>query len=465
MAIALNASATTTATTGSSISLSITTTVANCYLLAFTMMGSEDGSGVTLPSISSITATGLTFSDKGGSANAEYKTDVQGAILASAGTFNVTVTFTGALPSDTGAAFSLLAFSGVLTSAPLDHFGVTSSNPGGVTNPTLALTLTSEPDVLFGAIVTQASKTLTGGAGFTAQEHATTPISYCVEFKSTPTSATGAQTVAFTGTVGPNGGALAGALVASGFINGTITTQLTKANIVGAGNTGPHTSGTITTGLRGGFGGVGSAMLTGTVNNHLSGTITTGLTRVSMALAGKETFTGSITQALSGVTMTLEGHTGPHIGGTIHQALSGVSMALSGEFTIPSHSGGIVQHLPGLRQSLAGKEEFVGTIVTNIDSNLAFRVVATTFELFIGHITTNLSRPGQTLSGYEEMLGTIRTRLGSANGAMVANVVEALEIIEGPIVMHLPPFRPLILGATLGAAGAGPWYSWRQAGA
>ena len=81
----------------------------------------------------------------------------------------------------------------------------------------------------------------------------------------------------------------------------------------------------------------------------------------------------------------------------------------------------------------------------------------------LGQIVTNLSPMNfaQSVVAEEIMQAVAVTRLGNSSGQIIANVVVAELIIEGPILMALSPFQPIVLGALLGSPGEGKWYSWR----
>lgn len=232
---------------------------------------------------------------------------------------------------------------------------------------------------------------------------------------------------------------------------GTITTNLTKASQSLVGSSVPNITGTITTNLtKASFSAAGWAEAIGSVTTNLSkmtiaaaaateiftGTIVTRLTKANFAAAGAESFIGTVTTRLSQP-----------------------SEAAAGWTTV---SGSAATHLLGIAQSASGHEgvEIDGTIVTTL-TKASFAAAA--LEIITGTAVTALDPHGISISGtvLEIMTGTIVTRLGNENGQMVGNVVVAEEIIQGPIVMALPPFRPLILGAKLGTPGIGKWYSWR----
>jgi hypothetical protein len=278
---------------------------------------------------------------------------------------------------------------------------------------------------------------------------------------------------------------------------GTLATHLTQASLSAIGVMEPK--GTITTALtKVSMSAAGGEGLTGTIATHLTkvsmaatdvesfiGTITTRLTKISMLASEAESFTGAITTALTKASMVAAG--GNVVSGAINTALKSVAQTVAGFETyhqIRTNLVGISQAAVGLmgpsgtismslqgfngvapRRHFAAAAQviFTGAIVTNVDSLAAITIHAITQEVFIGHIVTNLTPMNfaQSLVADEIMQGTVHTRLGNASGQIVANVVQALLIISGPIVMALPPFRPIILGALLGSPGAGKWYSWR----
>jgi hypothetical protein len=212
-------------------------------------------------------------------------------------------------------------------------------------------------------------------------------------------------------------------------VTGTITTSLTKAAISAAGWT--TVKGTVATNLT-----KASQLATG-AEVAVDGTITTRLTKLSQSLSGQEKF----------------------VVNTMDTALSKLSQSAGGWTTI---RGTITTSLSKVNMQATDVEVFTGTITTALPAHSVL-LEARTFEVFSGTITTNLSpfKMAQSLVAEEDFVGTIVTRLGGENGQGIGNVVQALEIIEGPITMQLQPFRPLILGAQLGTPGAGKWFSYR----
>lgn len=209
---------------------------------------------------------------------------------------------------------------------------------------------------------------------------------------------------------------------------GTILTNLSKANVSAAGWT------------------------------SVRGTIATSLTKASQSLVGKQNNTGTITTHLTKVSQVANGALN-FFQGTITQNLRGLSQQALGWRNV---TGTATTALRGIAQQATDIEEFIGTITTNLSGIAQSGVIAT--EVFTGTITTRLGRLAQDVEGYTRIEGTIVTRLGGEHSQLVANIVQAEEIIEGPIIMDLSGFRIqqglLGLGA-LGAPGAGKYYSWR----
>lgn len=191
-----------------------------------------------------------------------------------------------------------------------------------------------------------------------------------------------------------------------------------------------------------------------------TGIITTQLTKVSQALAATEKFTGTIATHLTKASQAMAGSITPRITGTVTTVLHGISQQAHSPGTV---TGAIVTQLTKANLALSATEVLTGAIVTHLDANAAFQLHATTYEAFVGHIVTNLSpmKFAQSLTGEERIVGHVTTKLGSASGQIVANIVEALVIIQGPIIMALPRIRSVLLAAKLGQPGAGKWFSWR----
>jgi len=254
-------------------------------------------------------------------------------------------------------------------------------------------------------------------------------------------------------------------------VSGTVATNLTKVSQAAVDV--ETFIGTISTALT-------KAALSLSGTTFLASTIATRLTKLSQSLSAKETMTGTITTTLTKANLSLTGTaiastgvitthltkaslslaaTEKFIANTVTTTLRGVSEAGAGWTTV---RGTMVTTLRGISQiSSPDLEIFTGTIVTNIDTGAAIHLSAHTFEIFTGTVVTRLGQPALALIALEEFIGTATTRLGGENGKMTATVVQALEIIEGPLETVLPPFRPLILGAELGTPGGGKWFSWR----
>lgn len=209
-------------------------------------------------------------------------------------------------------------------------------------------------------------------------------------------------------------------------VRGAVVTNLTKASQALAGA--EKLTATITTGLTKASQAIAAAV------EITSGTIVTRLTKAAISATGRETITGAVTTALPKVQQLAQAPA--NISATIKTALRPTS------------------------QTVTGTEQFIGSVVTAIDLG-GVHIFAQTYELFIGHIVTHLGQANMAATATEIFSGTAVTRLGASNGSVVANVIQALEIIEGPIVTTLPPFRPLVLGAMLGTPGAAKWFSWR----
>lgn len=264
----------------------------------------------------------------------------------------------------------------------------------------------------------------------------------------TKVSQSAAANEKFTGTVATN--LTKASQAASGFekITGTATTNLTKASQSLAGT--EKITGTVATHLSG----IGQQ---GTIaTEQFLGTINTALTRISQTVTGAEEFDGTITTHLSGISQTANGLVGAI--GDIATHLSGISQFAKSPDAV---TGTVATRLSGVHQAAVAKEIFAGVIQTDIDSaaHLAQGVVAT--ESFVGTITTRLTRANFALTAEEIFVGQCVTRLGNISGSVVAVAIEASEIILGDIDMVLPFPRSLLLGAQLGAAGEGNWYSWR----
>lgn len=212
-----------------------------------------------------------------------------------------------------------------------------------------------------------------------------------------------------------------------------------------------NATGTITTALT-------KASLSANGWTTVKGAMTTALSQASQSVLASEKFTGAITTDLSKVSQSLAGSMTHESIGTITTKLPSLSQLLGGWTTV---KGSMTTALQPTSQQATAKEIFTGTITTNLNAGggIASGIVGT--EIFIGTIVTKLNPAALALQGYTRIEGTINTRLGSATGQMVANVVQAQEIIQGPIIMALQPFKPLILGAQLGTPGIGPWYSYR----
>lgn len=271
---------------------------------------------------------------------------------------------------------------------------------------------------------------------------------------------------------------------------GTISTALTKLSQTAQAKVSP--TGTITTALT-------KASLNAHGTETFPGTIVTALTKVSQSLAGKASIKGTITTTLPQATIAAAGSVSP--AGTIHTTLSRANQAATG---VMAQGGTIVTRLRGISQSLSGGSSPTGTIqtslrkivsqgagwvsaqggiVTALDNEVGITMHAVTFEvftgtiqmdltgfaqslqareIFTGSIVTTLGPVAQSGTAEEQIIGTITTRLGNANGSVIANVIEAAVIIQGPIEMNLGGLDVTALGGLLGAPGAGKWYSWRQ---
>lgn len=301
---------------------------------------------------------------------------------------------------------------------------------------------------------------------------------------------TGDVSASLTGTIATSLTKVSQSIAAKETFPGTITTHLTKASQSVAAKT--TVTGTITTHLTKASLSVAAAM-------EAFGTITTSLTKPSQSAAAKETFTGTIathltkasivgTNASQAFTGTIATHlTKPSLAvvaameafGTITTALTKASLSasaaeiftgaavthlsgISQQLTRSAVSGAATTSLSAIRQTIAASEIVIGTAVTHINNGgVAIAIEADTFEIFFGTIVTRLTKANFAVAAEERFAGQITTRLGSTSGAVVANVIEALEIIEGPIVTTLPPFRPLVLGIQLGSPGQAKWFSWR----
>lgn len=429
--------------TGNSLAATISPTVADTIVLAisysFTSSADEGNfNGITSISDNIGLAWNLRSSKQftGVDAGTTYflQIDVWWALKPTSGSVIVTGNYGHTVHTTIGSSLALLAISGVQnftnpfdTNASLpalkSNFGssaaISSGSASTSSQPTFVFSMAAD---VFGSANT--------GTGMSNGERL--QPGYAADTEFLITTSTGAQTINWSGTSAAWAVVTDAITGAAAPDSATITTTLKKI----------------------------AQSASGTVSDNY-GTIATHLTKMSQSVSATFSIpprSGTITTNLKKVSQTLS--TQEEFVGTISTSLGKISQSLTQELV----TGEIVQNLRLVGQNVQAKEEFVGTIVTNIDSQAAFQVVARTFEEFVGtiHMTLSPMKFSQSLSGYEEMVGTITTRLGNANGQLAATVVEALEIIEGPIVMNLQGFRPLILGAKLGTPGAGPWYSWRQ---
>ncbi len=257
--------------------------------------------------------------------------------------------------------------------------------------------------------------------------------------------------------------------------NGKITTNLTRLAISATGK--QTMAGTIRTALA-----PVSMSLAGTDLPRITGTMTTALSSVSMALAGTDLprITGAMTTTLMRPTQLLAATT-VAARGTIHTNLPRANMLAQGKADVrgliatllrPANMaligktdvrGAILSSLKPINISAAGLHIITGALRTDLFPNgLQMTVTARAFEIFTGSITTRLTTLNfrQELQALEIEQGTIVTKLGNA-GQFVSSAVKAEQRIIGPIVTELQPLHSSLLGAKLGAAGDGKWYSWR----
>jgi hypothetical protein len=430
-----------TSGTATTIAASITTSVSNTIIIAV-VAGYNSLVGGTLKTVSGVSGGGLTWAKRSGqsmhttsgSTNLDVGLEVWWAKATGTLTAqSITATFNAAPNQRCDILVFAVSGSNNL-SAPWDINASipTSAQSSGNTLslPSRGITTSATNSMLLGflAYAWNGNAANTVGTGFTNILAATTDNSLRDNWEQKLVSSSGVQTIAYTGNQqfwviasdALNGDAASGA-------TGTITTTLTNASQSLAGS------------------------------EKLTGTVATTLTKASQSLAGAERFIGTITTRLSSVAFAALTTT-ETMPGTIALHLGQVQFAASGW---ASATGTITTTLSKANTALSGSLIITGTIQTNL-SSIAQHIAGISGSA-TGNIVTNLS-PGiaQSLVGKETIPGTIYTRLGSADGHITANVIEALLIITGTIQTDLSKARPLILGAQLGARGAGPWYSWRQ---
>jgi hypothetical protein len=236
---------------------------------------------------------------------------------------------------------------------------------------------------------------------------------------------------------------------AAGSVSGTITTNLTKASLSAVAK--ETFTGTIVTRL------TKASIAAMAATEIFTGTITTNLTKASIAAAAKEIFTGTINTALTKISQAVSGK--ETVTGTATTNLSKISQLLTGTGPSAGVTGTVTMRLSGIAQHATDVEIFTGTITTNLAGIAQSAIVAT--EIIVGTVVTRLTRANFSVAAEERVIGIAVTRLNSAFGQTIANVVQAEVIVLGPIIMALPPFRSVVLGAQLGPPGAGKWYSWR----
>ncbi len=468
MTLAINAhnSALTTTASATSVSVTLSPSVANTVLVAV-FMSNHGANSATYSTISSVTGGGLTWTRRAikqfpmstGTGGTFYPFNFEEwwAVAPTSGSITVQANF-GAF-ANTGtqqATLAVIAVSGVLNlSNPWDaNASLPSTNnaaqpitftTGPVTNGTT--TTSSSSSLLISCAMISDVINLSDGTGMTAIQALNTNA--FVEAKIV--SSSGTQSVPWGGT-GDVWAVMADAISGDASASsGTIATNLAKISqsVTGA----MYPKGTIATALS-------KAALSASGAMYPKGTISTALTKASQALAGKQTLTGTINTSLSKPTISASAVTTLVRTGTISSSLNMITQSASGWM---EPSGAIATRLTNISIAGNGKEIFLGAVATNLDDGTGklLGVVSSGSEVFVGSITTNLTRANFAASGFEEMVGAIHTKLGSANGHITADVIEALVIIQGPIVTTLSPVRSLILGAKLGTPGDNRWFSWR----
>jgi hypothetical protein len=519
--ITLDGSAKAGSASVSSISASLTTTKTNDIIVAYVF-----GSSSTARTVSSVTATGLTFTKRSGTTHNSAGTlknviEVWWAVAPTAATRTITANFSGVCSDD--AMLWVFGVNGADTSNPWDTNvslpSITTDVTGNFTSQLSTAFSTNGGDrfvFAFGSnngssvfnltntLGNEVPQQINGSAQNTGTQATFGEYAYnpgAVTSKTTGFPSTAQYWAIFVDALGtpvqPTGTIVTAltkasmAAVGNELPRGTITTNLTKASFALSGWMLPR--GTIATAL---------TKLSQSVQGKVSPTavITTNLTKASFTLNGKEAFGGTINTALTKAAISASATISPRAtintnlsrlsmlasgsvraSGSIVTRLRGITQVLSG-FNPPA--GQIAQQLRGLSMRANGWAEAIGSVTTDLSllpAHIAMQ--ARTFEIFTGSIVmdlsgflqqmqareiftgsivTTLGPVAQDLTGEERILGTIVTRLGNANGTLVANVVQALLIIQGPIETNLAGFDATVLAGLLGTPGAGKWYSWRQ---
>lgn len=404
--------------TATTVAASVTTTVADTIVIAV-ISAYHIQSGGTAKTVTGVSGGGLTWARR----SAQSIPTTNGSILVSTEVWwahatgaltaqSITATFDSA-PNQRSEMMVFGVSGSNHLSAPWDVNGglpaTTHSTGTGLTNPSASITTTSTSSMLLGflAYAKNGNADNTVGSGFSNILTGVTDNSLGGIWEQKAAAASGAQTVNFTGNQqfwvlaadALNGDAATGN-------TGTISTALTKASLSAAGK--ETFTGTAATHLT-------KALLSAVGKETFPGTINTALTKASLSAAGKETFTGTVTTDLSGVSQSVHG--------------------------------------------FVGNADVTGSIETDLTGLV---ISALAVEKYVGTITTRLTRASFAAVAEEDFVAAIHTRLGGEKGQIIANVVQAEEIIEGPIVMNLSPFNSTILGAKLGTPGDGKWYSYRS---
>jgi hypothetical protein len=370
-------------------------------------------------------------------------------------------------------AFSILAVQGMVE--PITFVTATNTGTSSAASVT-ATAITDANSVQFGVAIgdgNTASPSLASGwtAGFTENVSTVGQAIGAYKINST-TQNPNSYSMASSTTSWPTWAAAIMSIV-MGKAEGTATTALKRLAISAAGLSNAEV-GTIATALK-----KISQSASGTVGaSGETGTITTTLTKMSQSAAGSVSPAGTIATNLSRLSMSAAGNVAQAYG-TITTNLFPISQDAEG--AIATNVGQIVTALYGISQDLAAEEIVTGFAVTNLDNGLMMELHASALEVFTGTITTDLFPMSMSLEAQEVIVAqattnlpiimqeidgevrleaTIVTRLGRAN-LFMETFIEALQIIEGPIVTTLSGVETHALGGLMGSPGTGDWYSWR----
>ena len=260
------------------------------------------------------------------------------------------------------------------------------------------------------------------------------------------------------GTTGTLATTLDGAtLAASGAetFTGTLATTLAGATLVASGTQTVNVTGTLATTLAG-------STLVASGAETFTGTLSTTLAGATLAGSGVESMTGTLATTLAGVTLAGSGT--ETIPGTLATTLAGVTLAASGTQTI---TGTLATSLAGATLAATGTETFTGTLATTLGSASLVASGIATPPPVTGALATTLdgaSLAASGTAGTPPVTGTLATTLGGATLAasgtetftgVLATALDGSTLAASGVQTISGTLGTTLAGVTLVASGSG----------